>query len=105
MIAPHVIGGADEETASPENKKKAAGLPATPQEFNYGEHLELMAELNQEETYPERANFYLEEYYATSDPDRHQQLSCDLFREFEIVIEPMDQLTLPNNIPPQSDRI
>ena len=44
MIAPHVLGVADEEAASPENKKKAAGLPAAPQEFNYGEHLELMAD-------------------------------------------------------------
>ena len=39
------------------------------------------------------------------DSDLRQQLSSDLFREFGIVIEPMDQLTLPNNIPPQSDRI
>ena len=34
MIAPHVLGGADEEAASPETIKKAAGPPATPQESN-----------------------------------------------------------------------
>jgi putative DNA primase/helicase len=34
MIAPHVLGGADEESASPETIKKAAGPPATPQESN-----------------------------------------------------------------------
>ena len=58
---------------------------------------------NQEETLPERANFYLEEYYATSDPDRHQQLSCDIFREFGIVVEPTDRLPYPNNITTPSD--
>ena len=105
MIPSHLLGGADEEAVPPETIKKAAGLPATPQEFNYGEHLELMAELNQEETYPERANFYLEGYYATSDPDPHQQLSSDLFREFGIVVEPKDRMPYPNNITTPSDCI
>ena len=34
MIAPHVLGGANEEAAPPEAIKKAAGPPATPQESN-----------------------------------------------------------------------
>jgi hypothetical protein len=34
MIAPHLLGGADEDSASPETIKKAAGPPATPQESN-----------------------------------------------------------------------
>ena len=34
MIAPHVLGGANEEAAPPETIKKAAGPPATPQESN-----------------------------------------------------------------------
>ena len=55
---------------------------------SYEEHLELLAELNQEKTYPERANYFLEEYYATNDSDRRQMLESDLFKEFGIVIEP-----------------
>jgi hypothetical protein len=51
------------------------------------ENFELPPELNQEETYPERAKFYLEEYDATSDPDRRQILKNDLFREFDLRIE------------------
>ena len=88
-----------------ENDTGTAVTPATGplQESSYKECLELLAELNQEETYPERANFYLEEYYATSDPDRHQQLSSDLFREFGIVVEPTDRLPYPNNITTPSD--
>ena len=42
---------------------------------------------NREETPPERVNFYLEEYYATSDPDRRQIIASDLFREFDVQIE------------------
>ena len=34
MIAPHVLGDADKEAVPPETIKKAAGLPATPQESN-----------------------------------------------------------------------
>jgi len=41
---------------------------------------------NQEETPPERVNFYLEEYYATSDHDRRQTLESDLLKEFEIKV-------------------
>jgi|TARA_B100001964_G_C13796123_1_gene406683 hypothetical protein len=46
-----------------------------------------LTEINQEETPPERVNFYLEEYYATSDPDRRQIIASDLFREFDVQIE------------------
>ena len=53
----------------------------------YEEDLELIAELNQEKTYPKRANYFLREYYATSDPDRRQIIASDLFREFDVQIE------------------
>jgi|TARA_B100000959_G_scaffold280608_1_gene342754 hypothetical protein len=75
------------------------------QKSSYKECSELVAELAEEEASPERAELFLAQYLATDDSDLRQQLSGDLFREFEIVIEPIDQLTLPNNIPPQSDRI
>ncbi len=90
--------------------KNDTGTAVTPttgplQESSYEEHLALLAELAVEEVYPERAELFLAQYLGTDDADLRQQLSSDLFREFGIVIEPMDQLTLPNNIPPQSDRI
>ena len=47
-----------------------------------------LTEINQEETPPERVNFYLEEYYATSDPDRRQTLESDLLKEFDIKVRP-----------------
>jgi hypothetical protein len=92
------------------NLKNDTGTAVTPatgplQESSYKECSELVAELAEEEACPERAELFLAQYLATDDSDLRQQLSSDLFREFEIVIEPMDQLTLPNNIPPQSDRI
>ena len=92
------------------NLKNDTGTAVTPttgplQESSYEEHLALLAELAVEKMYPERAELFLTQYLGTDDADLRQQLSSDLFREFGIVIEPMDQLTLPNNIPPQSDRI
>ena len=92
------------------NLKNDMDIAVTPvtgplQKSSYKECLELLAELAVEEVYPERAELFLAQYLGTDDVDLRQQLSGDLFREFGIVIEPMDQLTLPNNIPPQSDRI
>ena len=80
---------------------------------SYEKHIELLAEIAQAKKEEALANkcadrrvaAYLDQLNGTNDEDKALEYSSDLFREFEIVIEPMDQLTLPNNIPPQSDRI